>query len=535
MKACIGTASLTLPERPIGAASPWSPLRDTSIRQPAGRRGCAHPMASARRCPRPDARRRRRIHRRAPPETRPWRCSPPTHADQAKINRVALMADMAARRSSLAHLSDGDTVFRPPTARWHGRTSLESACSRGGAVGGDLAAASRPRAAAALGPGTSAPCRRASVELHSRAPPSTRRRRWLGSGPPYAAPAALLRAGQPRPVIFASSWRPIVPEKKTSRLGRATATAQRVVYAARPLSPRFDFTVAPRMWRLAGARFYLRRLPRIPLGPAVRGLATALGRSVRCRVAGSLAGATLIWFITARRGCPVSLIVGGVMRIYFTPAGCSHRVGEHPAAGVMLSGFAIALPVALGAAAAQRAAVPRPPLFGDSSISGRPGSADWLCCAPAFIHLAGLIQRPTRCQPRCRTGVASNAAPCGFACGPVLFGMRRVAIPVSSPRCATDGADHAAAGLVGRWRRAGPTGFVRGRHPVHAVDLGVRRTVQAFSIRSVGPSELRMHGGRRGGVAAASPVDSCCSGAQAIASSTRCCSSRCLFRCSRSL
>jgi solute:Na+ symporter, SSS family len=204
----------------------------------------------------------------------------------------------------------------------------------------------------------------------------------------------------------------------------------------------FAFFVAPRLWRLAKEHdFYTTGdFLEYRYGPMVRGVATALiAVGSLSLLAGQLiAGATIINILTGAPRWVGSLAGGAVMTIYFTAGGLLGTAWVNTLQLiVMLGGFVVALPFALGAVGGigALAGPSTPPGFGDFMYSSGPGSGwTWLILlGPAFIVSPGLIQKAYggASASAVRTGVAVNAiALLAFAFVPVLFGMiAREAIP----------------------------------------------------------------------------------------------------------
>jgi SSS family solute:Na+ symporter len=204
----------------------------------------------------------------------------------------------------------------------------------------------------------------------------------------------------------------------------------------------FAFTVAPRMWRLGKDHDFYTTGDYLEFryGPAVRGVATALvGIGSLSLLAGQLiAGATIITVLTGAPRWAGSLIGGAIMTIYFTAGGLLGTAWVNTLQLiVMLTGFIIALPFALGAVGGfgTLTGPAAPEWFGDFMYSSGVGSGwTWLVLlAPAFIISPGLIQKSYGgvSASAVRTGVALNAlALLAFAFLPVLFGMAaRAALP----------------------------------------------------------------------------------------------------------
>ena len=203
----------------------------------------------------------------------------------------------------------------------------------------------------------------------------------------------------------------------------------------------FAFTVAPRMWRLAKEHDFYTTGDYLEFryGPTVRGVATALVAigSLSLLAGQLIAGATIINILTGAPRWLGSLIGGGIMTIYFTAGGLLGTAWVNALQLiVMLGGFLVALPFALGAVGGLGAlGGALPASFTDFTYSSGPGSGwTWLILlGPAFIVSPGLIQKAYggASGSAVRTGVALNAvALLAFAFVPVLLGMiGRTAIP----------------------------------------------------------------------------------------------------------
>jgi SSS family solute:Na+ symporter len=196
------------------------------------------------------------------------------------------------------------------------------------------------------------------------------------------------------------------------------------------------------MWRLAKEHDFYTTGDYLEYryGPAVRGLSTALvGIGSLSLLAGQLiAGATIINIITGAPRWVGSLIGGAIMTIYFTAGGLLGTAWVNTLQLiVMLGGFLIALPFALGSVGGLSALTgpSMPAWFGDFMYSSGPQSGwTWLVLlGPSFIISPGLIQKAYggSSAPAVRTGVMLNALLLlAFAFVPVLFGMiGRAAIP----------------------------------------------------------------------------------------------------------
>jgi len=209
----------------------------------------------------------------------------------------------------------------------------------------------------------------------------------------------------------------------------------------------FAVAVAPRLWRIAKEHDFYTTGDYLEFryGVVVRVIAVSLvGFGSLALLAGQLiAGAAILNVITGAPRWLGALVGGGVMTIYFTAGGLLGSAWVNTLQlAVMMTGFAIALPAALGAAGGLHAVTGpgAPPWFPDFTYSAGPGSG-WTLLAltgPAFIVSPGLIQKSwgAATERAVRTGVMLNAIALSlFAFAPVLLGMiGRVAIPgISDP------------------------------------------------------------------------------------------------------
>ena len=196
------------------------------------------------------------------------------------------------------------------------------------------------------------------------------------------------------------------------------------------------FWVGPRLWRLARDRgFYTTGdFLEARYGSTVRGVVTALIwlGSLSILAAQLLAGATILNVIAGVPRWAGSLIGGAIMTAYFTAGGLlgASRVNTLQF-GVMILGFAVALPSILGQAGGASTLLNSPDLpagFGSLLHSSGPGSG-WtllLLVGPAFIVSPGLIQKSygAASARALRLGVGLNAiALMVFTFAPVLLGM----------------------------------------------------------------------------------------------------------------
>ena len=204
----------------------------------------------------------------------------------------------------------------------------------------------------------------------------------------------------------------------------------------------FASVVAPRLWRAATEHNFYTTGDYLEFryGTAVRCTAAILvGVGTLALLAGQLiAGAAILSVLTGVPRWAGALIGGAIMTVYFTAGGLlgSARINILQL-GVMMAGFALAIPSVLGSVGGVEALVgPAAPVwFGDFTYSSGPGSG-WtlfVLLAPAFVVSPGLIQKSwsARSEGALRTGIALNAVVLLlFAFVPVLLGMAaRIAMP----------------------------------------------------------------------------------------------------------
>jgi SSS family solute:Na+ symporter len=196
----------------------------------------------------------------------------------------------------------------------------------------------------------------------------------------------------------------------------------------------FALWVAPRLWRIATEHEFYTTGDYLEFryGITVRAVATTLvGLGTLALLAGQLiAGAAILNVLTGMPRWAGALVGGALMTIYFTAGGLLGSAWVNTLQlAVMMTGFTLALPVALdavGGVAALTAALPAS--FGDFTYSAGPGSG-WTLLAltgPAFIISPGLIQKSwgARDERSLRTGIAVNAGVLLlFAFLPVTLGM----------------------------------------------------------------------------------------------------------------
>ncbi len=202
------------------------------------------------------------------------------------------------------------------------------------------------------------------------------------------------------------------------------------------------FWVGPRIWALATEHgFYTTGdFLEFRYGSMVRGIIAVLVTfgCLWILAAQLIAGAAIINVLTGAPRWVGSVIGGGIMTIYFAAGGLrGTALVNSVQLVVMLVGFAVALPFAIGSAGGFAAftSPQLPPAFTDLTYSAGPGSG-WTLLAltgPAFVISPGLIQKSYGASSAraLRTGVALNAFGLMlFAFVPVLLGMvGRVALP----------------------------------------------------------------------------------------------------------
>ena len=202
------------------------------------------------------------------------------------------------------------------------------------------------------------------------------------------------------------------------------------------------FWVGPRIWTLATEHgFYTTGdFLEFRYGSAVRGIIAVLVTfgCLWILAAQLMAGAAIITVLTGAPRWVGSVVGGAIMTAYFAAGGLLGTAWVNTLQlGVMLGGFAVALPLVLqsggGLAALSSAALPA--TFTDLTYSSGPGSG-WAFLAltgPAFVISPGLIQKAYGAASvrALKVGVALNAgALLLFAFIPVLLGMvGRAALP----------------------------------------------------------------------------------------------------------
>lgn len=203
------------------------------------------------------------------------------------------------------------------------------------------------------------------------------------------------------------------------------------------------FWVGPRLWRLAKQHNFYTTGDYLEYryGPSVRGIIAALIwlGSLSILAGQLIAGAAILNVVAGIPRWAGSLIGGTVMTIYFVAGGLLGTAWVNTLQlMVMLVGFLVALPVAIGSVGGLGALIASPAIpewFGDFTYSSGPGSG-WTLLAltgPAFVISPGLIQKSygAASERALTRGVALNGvALMLFAFVPTLLGMTaRVAIP----------------------------------------------------------------------------------------------------------
>ena len=205
----------------------------------------------------------------------------------------------------------------------------------------------------------------------------------------------------------------------------------------------FAFTVAPALWRLAHEHNFYTTGDYLEFryGPTIRTLlSVVICLAAVVLLAGQLlAGATILKVIV---GTPIwagALIGGLIMTIYFTAGGLLGSAWVNTLQlFVMLTGFVLALPFALGlldGAGGLARGAEVPPSFDHFGYSSGPGSG-WmflLLTGPSFLISPGLIQKAysARSVRALKLGIGLNALVLMvFSFLPVFFGMAaRVSMP----------------------------------------------------------------------------------------------------------
>jgi SSS family solute:Na+ symporter len=197
----------------------------------------------------------------------------------------------------------------------------------------------------------------------------------------------------------------------------------------------FAWLVAPRLWRLAAAHNFYTTGDYLEFryGAAVRTVAAliiCIG-SLALLAGQLIAGAAILNVITGAPRWLGALIGAGVMTIYFVSGGLIGSAWVNTVQlVVMMTGFAVALPVVLERVGSMAALAepPAPEWFTDFLYSSGPGSG-WtmlFLLGPAFVVSPGIIQKAygARSERAASLGVALNAVGLlAFAFIPTVLGM----------------------------------------------------------------------------------------------------------------
>jgi solute:Na+ symporter, SSS family len=198
----------------------------------------------------------------------------------------------------------------------------------------------------------------------------------------------------------------------------------------------FALVIAPRLWRLAKAHDFYTTGDYLEFryGAATRALAALVicSGSLTLLAGQLIAGAAILNVIVGIPRWAGSLIGAAVMTIYFAAGGLLGSAWVNTLQlGVMLAGFAVALPFALDSAGGLGAlthSTAAPPWFGDFFYSAGPLSG-WtflFLTGPSFLISPGLIQKAygAKSERALKIGVSLNAVVLLlFAFLPVLLGM----------------------------------------------------------------------------------------------------------------
>lgn len=209
----------------------------------------------------------------------------------------------------------------------------------------------------------------------------------------------------------------------------------------------FAMTVAPRLWRLAKAHDFYTTGDYLEFryGANVRSVVAVIIclASVTILASQLIAGAAILNVVLGVPRWAGALIGAAVMTIYFSAGGLLGSAWVNSLQlVVMLSGFLVALPLAVGPGgfAGLTAPAQTPAWFGDFFYSAGPLSG-WtflVLTGPSFLISPALIQKAygARSERALKLGIAMNAVVLLlFAFLPVLFGMAaRSSVPgISEP------------------------------------------------------------------------------------------------------
>jgi SSS family solute:Na+ symporter len=203
--------------------------------------------------------------------------------------------------------------------------------------------------------------------------------------------------------------------------------------------------IGPRIWRIARERELLTVGDWLELryGPSVRAvIAGLLWLATVAILAGQLIAAA--WVLNVVAGLPKwagCLAAGAVMTVYFTAGGLLTSAWVNLVElVVLLAGFALAVPFALGAAGGWEGVVAAAPAMSPDWLAfGRGGASGWtyvFLLVPAFIVSPGLLQKVygARSASAVRTGgLLCAGALLLFAFLPPVLGMTARAIAPALP------------------------------------------------------------------------------------------------------
>lgn len=192
------------------------------------------------------------------------------------------------------------------------------------------------------------------------------------------------------------------------------------------------FWIGPRVWRQASAHGFLTTgdLLEHHFGRTVRALVTAmLWLATLSILAGQLVG--IAWILNVVAGLPKwagCLIGGGLMTVYFAAGGLLGAAWVNLVQlVVLLSGFAVVLPVVLWTGGGFEAVLQSAPHEGFGAFWNGATSVSFLVLlVPAFISSPGLLQKAfgAKSEGAVRRGIGWNAAALfAFACVPALLGV----------------------------------------------------------------------------------------------------------------
>jgi solute:Na+ symporter, SSS family len=204
--------------------------------------------------------------------------------------------------------------------------------------------------------------------------------------------------------------------------------------------------IGPRIWREATARGYLTAGDYLEhrYGALVRGLlASLIWLGTLAILAGQLIAGAAVLTVVADVPRWLGIAIGGIaMTVYFTAGGLLSSAWVNAVQlAVLLVGFAVAVPLAIGAAGGLGAIAATPGLpetFWDPFYSSGPGSgyAFLALLGPAFVISPGLLQKAYggASERAVRTGIgAAGVAQLLFAFIPLALGLAARALHPDLP------------------------------------------------------------------------------------------------------